>query len=86
MLATTFSRGRLSVFRIHARWNSTSVEPPPAGGHAPLVADSKLLNSSRDAALGTPGIHWVDHHASGAIGGRESRKMNTYQAVRDAMR
>ncbi|THH17525.1 hypothetical protein EW146_g3307 [Bondarzewia mesenterica] len=66
------------------RWQST--EPPPAGGHLPSIATSKLLRSTRDASLRTPGIQWRDD-ADGppGIGGRETRKMNVYQAVRDAM-
>lgn len=67
------------------RRNSSQVEPPPAGGHAPLIAESKLLKSTRDSALRTAGISWVDEDTT-SLGGRETRKMNTYQAVRDAMR
>ena len=56
----------------------------------PSVATSKLLRTSRDSALRTPGIKWVDDGDSGSVrnivGGRDVRKMNTYQAVRDAMR
>lgn len=50
----------------------------------PGVATSKLLKSTRDAALRMPGLKWVDEDLS-PMGGRETRKMNTYQAVRDAM-
>ncbi|EAU88822.2 pyruvate dehydrogenase [Coprinopsis cinerea okayama7 len=66
------------------RANSTAVEPPPAGGHLPGVATSKLLKSTRETALRIPGLKWVDEDTS-SMGGRETRKMNTYQAVRDAM-
>lgn len=66
------------------RSNSTKVEPPPAGGHLPGVASSKLLRTTRDAALRTPGISWKDEVSSG-LEGRETQKMNTYQAIRDAM-
>lgn len=65
------------------------MEPPPAGGHLPSVSNSQLLRSTRDAALRSPGIRWADEDDSGSsniVGGRETRKMNTYQAVRDAMR
>jgi hypothetical protein len=71
------------------RWESTGAEPPPPDGHLPSIASSKILRSTRDAALRTPGIKWLDEHGSSplqnTIGGRETRKMNVYQAVRDAM-
>lgn len=71
------------------RWESTGAEPPPAGGHLPSISTSKYLRSTREAALRTPGIKWLDEDGSSplqnAIGGRETRKMNVYQAVRDAM-
>lgn len=75
------SKHRLAVQR---RANSTAVEPPPAGGHLPGVATSQLLRPTRDAALRTPDIAWKDEDTN-QLGGRETRKMNTYQAVRDAM-
>ena len=71
------------------RSNSTGTEPPPAGGHLPSIATSKILHNTREAALRTPGIKWLDEDGSTAvqstIDGRETRKMNVYQAVRDAM-
>ncbi|KAH7923481.1 pyruvate dehydrogenase [Leucogyrophana mollusca] len=75
------------------RWQSTvegKVEPPPAGGHLPSIATSKMLRTTRDDALRTPGLAWTDDDDStGAVrnivGGRETRKMNMYQAVRDAL-
>ncbi|KAG5645578.1 hypothetical protein DXG03_005716 [Asterophora parasitica] len=72
------------------RWNSTSaVEAPPAGGHAPSIATSQILRTTRESALKTPGLAFADEDSSGPsrtiVGGRETRKMNTYQAVRDAM-
>jgi len=73
------------------RWQTTAtvVEPPPAGGHLPSVSSSQLLQSTRELALRTPGMSWADEDDSGParniVGGRETRKMNTYQAVRDAM-
>jgi 2-oxoisovalerate dehydrogenase E1 component beta subunit len=74
---------------VARRWESTGAEPPPPDGHLPSVASSKLLRSTRDAALRTPGIKWLDEHGSSplqnTIGGRETRKMNVYQAIRDAM-
>lgn len=48
------------------------------------------MRTTRDSALRTPGIRWIDDDLSGppsnALAGRETRKMNMYQAVRDAMR
>lgn len=70
------------------RWYSSVLEPPPPGGHLPSIATSKILRTTRDVALRTPGITWEDEESDfgGIIGGRETRKMNVYQAVRDAMR
>ena len=71
------------------RWESTGAEPPPAGGHLPTISTSKILRNTREAALRTPGIKWLDEDGGSplqrTIGGRETRKMNVYQAVRDAM-
>lgn len=68
------------------RSNSTA---PPAGGHLPSIATSTILRSTRETALRTPGLRWLDDDASSPstviVGGRETRKMNMYQAVRDAM-
>lgn len=83
--------GRLQNYGTHC-WQSTAtqVEPPPAGGHLPSVSSSQILRSTRESALRTPGISWADEDQLGPVrnivGGRETRKMNTYQAVRDAMR
>ena len=64
--------------------------PPPAGGHLPSIATSSLLRTTRDASLRTPAIQWRDPDPGPPvpdfIAGRETRKMNLYQAVRDAMR
>jgi 2-oxoisovalerate dehydrogenase E1 component beta subunit len=71
------------------RSNSTAAEPPPAGGHLPSISSSQVLKTKRETALRTPGIRWVDENASVTsrtiVGGRETRKMNTYQAIRDAL-
>ena len=68
---------------------AAAVEPPPAGGHLPSVATSSFLRNTRDSALRTPGLRWTDEDdtspAREVVGGRETRKMNLYQAVRDAM-
>ena len=75
---------------VQLRPQSTAAEPPPAGGHLPSIATSEILRTTRDAAIRTRGIKWIDDDIStpgkNIIGGRETRKMNTYQAVRDAMR
>ncbi|OJA16034.1 hypothetical protein AZE42_04294 [Rhizopogon vesiculosus] len=90
-------RSRLPAFvssvRDHpkqsCRWQttaSTAVEPPPASGHSSSVASSKLLRITRESALRTPGIVWADEEpVRNIVGGRETRKMNLYQAVRDAL-
>ena len=53
------------------------------------MATSALLAQKREVALRTPGLRWVDENADASgdsiVAGRETRKMNTYQAVRDAM-
>ncbi|KAF9019385.1 thiamine diphosphate-binding protein [Hymenopellis radicata] len=92
-LTTRISFRRLLCSRRHSRrpysTETVAVEPPPAGGHLPSVATSSLLRTTRDVAVRTPGIVWADEDASGPsraiVGGRETRKMNMYQAVRDAM-
>jgi 2-oxoisovalerate dehydrogenase E1 component beta subunit len=67
------------------------MEPPPAGGSLPTVAKSAFMRNTRDQALRAPGIKWTDEVGEGGsqngslVGGRETRKMNTYQAIRDAM-
>lgn len=71
--------------------DGATLEPPPAGGHLPSVATSRLMRTTREAALRTPGLRWTDPDEPGAhereiVSGRETRKMNLYQAVRDAMR
>ncbi|KAL5489930.1 DIN4 [Sanghuangporus weigelae] len=68
-----------------------SLEPPPAGGHLPSISTSSLLRTTRERALRTPGIKWADEEEdrsrgeTAGVGGREARKMNFYQAVRDAL-
>jgi len=55
----------------------------------PTIAGSQVLKTKRETALRTPGIQWADEDAlvpsRTIVGGRETRKMNTYQAIRDAM-
>lgn len=55
----------------------------------PSMASSNVLVTKRDVALRTPGIAWVNGGVSSPsnniLGGRETRKMNMYQALRDAM-
>lgn len=77
-------------YNVAIRNNSTAAEPPPAGGHLPSIASSNILATKRDVALRTPGIAWVDGSVSSPsnnniLGGRETRKMNMYQSLRDAM-
>jgi len=84
------SRSRASVFAVrcirYSQRRLTSTEsagkPLSAGGELPGVANSKILRTTRDAALKTPGIRWMDDAESPSPdGGRETRKMNMYQAV-----
>ncbi|KAF8136501.1 pyruvate dehydrogenase [Boletus edulis] len=72
------------------RWYSANtVEAPPASGHLTSVASSQLLRLTRETALRTPGLTWTDESdpdpVRSMVGGRETRKMNVYQAVRDAL-
>lgn len=72
---------------MNSRWESTSAGPPPADGRLDLNRTT-LLRTSRESSLKTPGIKWTDDaptSTSDIGGGRETRKMNTYQAIRDAM-
>ncbi|TFK76253.1 pyruvate dehydrogenase [Pluteus cervinus] len=92
MLSTTVKRSVRLTRHLQlplTRQSSTAAEPPPAGGHMPSISTSKILRTTRDTAVRTPGLSWVDEDASESprviLGGRETRKMNTYQAVRDAM-
>lgn len=73
--------------------------PPPAGGHAPSVANSAYLRTTREDAMKTGGLIWRDEDTvsvgskviAAAISSRqvpaerETKKMNMYQAIRDAM-
>ncbi|CAK9781155.1 unnamed protein product [Cutaneotrichosporon oleaginosum] len=54
----------------------------------PSLGSSKLLKSTPEEALATPGLRFADGHGlRGPSGkGRETRKMNLHQAVRDAIR
>ncbi|KZT27310.1 pyruvate dehydrogenase [Neolentinus lepideus HHB14362 ss-1] len=74
--------------RCLPRWQSTTTTPE-ASGHLPSMATSRLLRPIRDEALRTSGIRWTDEDNSGPVrtivGGRETRKMNTYQSIRDAL-
>ncbi|KAI0782199.1 pyruvate dehydrogenase [Abortiporus biennis] len=94
------SPSRLSSLNCIRRLQSTvpssgEAEPPPAGGHLPSIATSAFLRPTRDSALRLPGLRWIDNEIPGSISsskegagdiaGRETRKMNMYQAVRDAM-
>ncbi|GJE87100.1 pyruvate dehydrogenase [Phanerochaete sordida] len=72
----------------HSARRFQSTEPPPAGGHLPSIATSSFLRTTRDTALRAPGLRWIDADSAAlddVVAGRETRKMNLYQAVRDAM-
>ncbi|EJD53169.1 pyruvate dehydrogenase [Auricularia subglabra TFB-10046 SS5] len=69
---------------------SATVEPPPAGGSLPSLATSRLMRTTRDSALRTPGLHWSEStdaqsSLSPVAGQRQTQKMNMYQAIRDAL-
>ena len=87
---TAYARHRYLTFakqHTSRRWSST--EPPPAGGHSNVIGTSSFLKPTRDVALRTQGLQWidpVDSDPSRDMVGRETRKMNMYQAVRDALR
>ncbi|KDQ07243.1 hypothetical protein BOTBODRAFT_180843 [Botryobasidium botryosum FD-172 SS1] len=76
-----------SILLHSRRYTEAAIEPPPAGGHSPTIAHSPILRTTRDSALKTPGIVWGSDadHEDGDKTGRDTRKMNMYQAVRDAM-
>ncbi|KAJ1309942.1 hypothetical protein OPQ81_006701 [Rhizoctonia solani] len=76
------SAGNPRLLSSSAHLRSEAVEPPPAGGHSTSVAQSPLLRNTREAALKTSGIAWKDEASEN---GRETRKMNMYQSLRDAM-
>ncbi|KAI0672849.1 pyruvate dehydrogenase [Trametes maxima] len=72
--------------RSGRRWQST--EAHPAGGHLPSIATSTFLKPTRDLSLRTAGLRYVDQtdaDPTREMVGRETRKMNMYQAVRDAL-
>lgn len=84
------SRSRASQLVARCIWHSqrrlasteTAAKPPEAGGEFPGIATSKILRTTRDSALKAPGIRWVDGpEGASPDGGRETRKMNMYQAV-----
>lgn len=59
-----------------------AIKPLPAGGELPGIATSKILRKTRESALKTPGIQWVDEaESSSPDGGRETTQKNMYQAV-----
>lgn len=88
MLPRSLVFRRLAIRIPTPRWNSTvAAEPPSAAGALPTVADSTLLKRTREAALRTAGVQFLESDEEGlGVAGRETRKMNMYQAVRDAMR
>ncbi|KAJ4475657.1 pyruvate dehydrogenase [Lentinula aciculospora] len=91
---STSSSTRSTAAATNTTSTASALEPPPAGGHLPSIASSTLLRHTREQALRTPGITWADAELDEARGtsslstttaGRETRKMNMYQAIRDAL-
>jgi len=81
------SRRSLStVVRSPAR---TTPSPPvdKADGDEPTLGSSELLLTTAEEALATPGLTFADGHGlKGPHGkGRETRRMNLHQAIRDAL-
>ncbi|KAE9392874.1 pyruvate dehydrogenase [Gymnopus androsaceus JB14] len=86
-MITTFRRcspllRRLNSTSATANSSTSTVEPPPAGGHVPSIANSSLLKQTRNEALRTPGLTWTDTDSAAP---NETRKMNVYQSIRDAL-
>ncbi|CAE6400029.1 unnamed protein product [Rhizoctonia solani] len=82
LAAIQLNSTRARLVSSSAPLHSEAVEPPPAGGHSTSVAQSSLLRTTREAALKTSGVAWKDEANEN---GRETRKMNMYQSLRDAM-
>lgn len=90
---------RSSIFKralatqAHAQHLSQSHVPPPArtAPQTPIeeesLGQSGLLLNNPELALATPGITFTDGHGlRGRTGkGRQTRQMNLYQAIRDAL-
>lgn len=53
----------------------------------PALGDSNILLKTKEEALATPGLTFTDGHGLKGFNGkgRETRRMNLYQAVRDAL-
>jgi 2-oxoisovalerate dehydrogenase E1 component beta subunit len=53
----------------------------------PALGDSNILLKTKEEALATPGLKFTDGHGLKGFNGkgRETRRMNLYQAVRDAL-
>lgn len=90
-LSTSLTNSQLSTSAFTAQRRSMASVSPD--GDMPNVASSKFLRPTREAALKSPGIKWEDTndiagHGSSGSGAldMETRKMNMYQAIRDAMR
>jgi hypothetical protein len=89
-LHTVMLRARLRRLSTIARSPARTTPSPPvdkADGEEPTLGSSELLLTTADGALATPGLTFADGHGlKGPHGkGRETRRMNLHQAIRDAL-
>ncbi|ORY32835.1 Thiamin diphosphate-binding protein [Naematelia encephala] len=73
----------------HSRPARIAPNPPAetSGADEPSLGQSDILLGTSEQALATPGIRFADGHGlRGPTGrGRQTRRMNLYQAIRDAL-
>ncbi|WVF71326.1 hypothetical protein IAT40_006129 [Kwoniella sp. CBS 6097] len=67
--------------------SAPSINPVPPTTEEPSLGESPLFLHTREEALATPGLNFTDGHGlKGPTGkGRQTRRMNLYQAIRDAL-
>ncbi|WWC89171.1 uncharacterized protein L201_004089 [Kwoniella dendrophila CBS 6074] len=67
--------------------SAPTIQPPAATTEEPSLGESPLFLHTTETALSTPGIRFTDGHGlKGPTGkGRQTRRMNLYQAIRDAL-
>ncbi|WVQ67499.1 uncharacterized protein L199_005699 [Kwoniella botswanensis] len=67
--------------------SAPSINPAPPTMEEPSLGESRLFLHTTEETLATPGIRFTDGHGlKGPTGkGRQTRRMNLYQAIRDAL-
>ncbi|WRT66528.1 uncharacterized protein IL334_003487 [Kwoniella shivajii] len=67
--------------------SAPSINPSPPTTEEPSLGESPLFLHTSEEALATPGLRFTDGHGlRGPTGkGRQTRRMNLYQAIRDAL-